>query len=331
MAPDQQPVPLDPALLAAFRQQGAPIVTRERGLSATCRIKLAGIARGLGIGDEQIEEAIRSLNTAEPSAPPNAQVERFRRRLRKDLSGKSRTIIGPTIETQILAAAQRKYGLDDASSGQTLREVADELGLTVISASDAIQSLGDQIDQAARDSTWLAREAWDRLRSAGGKWGLELEVIDELIEERLAANRAEYLRRSFWTRATLYVTGGAVIAAGLIVGGLMLARSTNDTVAVSESGTSSAATFGTRSKPQPAWWDVDLTVEVAHVRSRPGNMATACDAVASSVSSERAAGYERLIELVRTSPDKMDLLSAASKIIAGCLALEPDESSVDRL
>ena len=36
--PRYQETPLDPALLAAFRQQGAAIVAHERGLSAACRI-----------------------------------------------------------------------------------------------------------------------------------------------------------------------------------------------------------------------------------------------------------------------------------------------------
>src|SRR5262245_56044121 len=90
--------PLDPALLAAFRQEGALIVAHERGLTAACRVKLAGVARRLGIGDDRIEEAIRSLTAASPVAPPSAAAERLRRRLRKDLSGKSRTIIGPTIQ-----------------------------------------------------------------------------------------------------------------------------------------------------------------------------------------------------------------------------------------
>src|SRR3954469_1676034 len=144
MTNEVQPAPLDPTLLAAFRQQASVIVAHERGLTATCRLKLAGVARKLGITDEQIEPAIRSLAATEPSAPPNRQAERFRRRLRKDLSGKSRTIIGPTIESQILAAARRKYALDDASAGEVIAEVTSELGLTRISASDAIQSLAAQ-------------------------------------------------------------------------------------------------------------------------------------------------------------------------------------------
>src|SRR5688572_1065639 len=121
--------PLDPALLAEFRRQGGAIVAQERGFTAACRIKLARLAGSLGIADDQIDAAIRSLNQAEPAAPPNPKVEKFRKRLRKDLAGKTRTIIGPTIEAQIIAAAAQKYGLDDAAARQVLGEVAAELGL----------------------------------------------------------------------------------------------------------------------------------------------------------------------------------------------------------
>lgn len=328
MPPQTQSVPLDPALLAAFRHQGAAIVARERGLSPACRIKLVGIARSLGIGDEQIEDAIRSLTAAEPNAPPNAQAERFRRRLRKDLAATSRTIIGPTIESQILAAAQRKFSLDAAVALQVLTEVATERGLKLISASDAIQSLEAQIDQAAGDSTWLAREAWDRLRSAGCKWGLELEVIDELIDERLAANRAEHLRRSFWTRMTLYGAGGAVVAACVIVAGLMLARKSREEDIARSMSTASAEIVRPR---LPAWWDIDLSVEMAHARSGLEGLRGACDLMASSVAGERARGYERLCEQLRVAPNKSELLAAASRIFAGCYALESDDTAATRL
>jgi hypothetical protein len=331
MPPDSQPVPLDPALLAAFRQQGAAIVARERGLTSSCRIKLAGAAQSLGIADEQVEQAIRSLAAVEPNSPPNAQAEKFRRRLSKDLAGKSRTIIGPTIEAQILAAAKRKYGLDEEAAGQVLGEVAGELKLTRITASDAIQSLTAQIDQAAGDSAWLAREAWDRLRSAGGKWGLELEVIDELIEERLAANRTDYALRSAWTRATLFGAGGAVLAAGVIVAGLVLARSMKEDSRSAEAAPAAAMSATNNMPATPAWWDVELSVEMAHARSQVKELAPVCDLMRSNSAAQRTAGYERLIDQVRAAPENAELLAAAARLVAGCHALEPDENAASRL
>ncbi len=323
--------PLDPALLAAFRQEGSVIVAHERGLTATCRLKLAGIARKLGIGDEQIEQAIRSLAAIEPSAPPNRQAERFRRRLRKDLSGKKRTIIGPTIEAQILAAARRKYAIDDALAGQVIAEVTAELGLTRISATDAIQSLATQIDQAAGTGTWLARETWDRLRSAGAKWGLELEVVDELIDERLSANRSAYLRSSSWTRATLNTTVAAVVVAFVIIGFLFLARSAREEVATRTATKPTIVAPRYAPPTTPAWWDVDLSVEMAHAKSQLKSLGGAADLMASADATQRAAGYEQLLDRVRAGPDRQDILPAALRIVAGCLMLEPEENAAGRL
>src|SRR5688572_513956 len=153
--------PLDPALLAEFRRQGGAIVAQERGFTPACRIKLARLANSLGIPEDQVDAAIRALNQSEPTAPPNPKVEKFRSRLRKDLAGKTRTIIGPNIEARILGAAAQKYGIDEATARQVLGEVAAELSLTRITASDAIDGLAAQIDLTVGDSTWLAREAWD--------------------------------------------------------------------------------------------------------------------------------------------------------------------------
>jgi hypothetical protein len=330
MPSEPQTVPLDPAVLAAFRQQGAAIVAHERGLTPVCRIRLAEAAQSLGIDGQQIEEAIRSLAAAAPSAPPHAQTEKFRRRLCKDLSGKSRTIIGPTIEAQIVANAKRKYGLDEGLVGEVLGEVAVELGLTRITSSDAIQSLTAQIDQTIGDSTWLAREGWDRLRSAGGKWGLELEVVDELIDERLAANRVTNASRNFWTQATLFGAAGAVITAGVIVAGLMLARSQNSTSSSPE--THDAITTAPRvSSATPTWWDVDLSIDIAQARGTLNGLAGAGDRMASKDASERAAGYEQLLDQVRAASAGSELPAVASRILAGCLALERDEFSAKRL
>jgi len=331
MANDIQSPPLEPALLAAFRQEGAVILAHERGLTTACRLKLAGVARRLGIGDDQIEAAIKTLTTVEPSAPPNFQAERFRRRLRKDLRGKPRAIIGPTIESKILASARRKYSLDEVLAAQVLAEVTSELGLTRISASDAIQTLAAQINQAAGNSTWLARETWDRLRSAGSKWGLDVEVVDTLIEERLAANRAAYRHSNFWTDATIRVAVASVVVAGLIFGVLIVTRrSANDLGSGASSG-SVPATPEHRPLSTPNWWDVDLSVEMAHAKSQLDGLSGAYQLMASSDASQRAAGYQKLIAPIGESIPKQENQSAAMRIAAGCYALESDDTAAAQL
>jgi hypothetical protein len=326
------PLPLDPALLARFRQQAAALIAHERGLTPTCRVKLADVAQSIGIAESQVEEAIRSL-TAEPEAPPNPQAERFRRRLRKDLTAMSRAIIDPPLEAKIIAAASSKYALSDSAASDVLAEVAAELGLTRITASDAVQNLVAQIDQALGDGAWLAREAWDRLRSAGAKWGLSPEVVDELIRESLAKNRDDYARRSVWTNATLIGAGTAVLAVCLVLGGLILSRSSSPVrgSAPASNELRSRATTTRKSAGPPAWWDVDLAVDMAHAKAKLGGFVEAYRLVASAAAGERAAGYERLLEQVLASPEDSALLAAAGRIVAGCYALEPDEPAAARI
>src|SRR5688500_5889548 len=179
------PAALSPVLLADFRQRAEAIIARERGFTPACLVKLGGLARQLGFAEDQIEDALRSLGAEAipPPAPPNPQVEKFRRRLTKDLQGKTRSILGPTIEARIVEAAQRKYSISEATAREVFAQVAAALSLRRISADEAVRNMTESIDQAAADSTWLAKESRDRLRSAGLNWGLELEVVDALIEE----------------------------------------------------------------------------------------------------------------------------------------------------
>lgn len=337
MPPDPATAVLDPARLAEFRRQGGAIVAQERGLTAACRIKLARLAGSLGIPDEQVDAAIRALHEVEPAAPPNPQAEKFRKRLRKDLAGKTRTIIGPAIEAQILAAAAQKYGLDEATARQVLGEVAAELGLTRITASDAIDGLAAQIDLTVGDSTWLAREAWDRLRTAGGKWGIELEVVDELIDEKLAANRQEAARGRFVTRSILLAAGGGAALVALTIVVLLAIRANSSTPAPLPDGGTAVTTEPGESAPEPRlrtapeWWDVDLAVDMGTAESRFGGLSGASDLMKSDAADERASGYERMIGLVRSGPLKAGMLEAIGRIASGSLALEPDEAAAAKL
>ena len=327
--------PLDPAVLAEFRRQGEAIIAQERGLSTTCRIKLTRLARSLGIPSDQIDTAIRALHDSEPEGPPNPEAEKFRKRLRKDLAGKTRAIIGPTIEAEIIAAAARKYSLDESTSRKVLDEVAAEIGLTRITAGDAIDSLAAQIEQTVGEATWLAREAWDRLRTAGAKWGIELEVVDELIDQKLAANKEEVYRRRFWTRMTLGASGGgaALVAVIIVILAFVRAHQNVETPPLLPDG--GVPTNVTPVAPAivaaPAWWDVDLSVEMAAGESRLGGLAGSSKLMKSASADQRAQGYEALVEAVKAGADNAELLQTARGIVSGCLALEPDEAAAARL
>jgi hypothetical protein len=322
-------------VLAEFRRQGGAIIAQERGLSTTCRIKLTRLAKSLGIPREQIDAAIRALHESEPEAPPNPEAEKFRKRLRKDLAGKTRAIIGPTIEAEIIAAAARKYSLDETTSRKVLDEVAAEIGLTRITSGDAVDSLAAQIEQTVGEATWLAREAWDRLRTAGAKWGIELEVVDELIDQKLAANKEEVYRRRFWTRMTLGAAGGGAALVAAIIVVLAFVRAHQNAETPTEAPGAGSLVNATPVAPAvataPDWWDVDLSVEMAAGESRLSGLSGASKLMKSASADERAKGYETLIEAVKSGADNPELLQTAREIASGCLALEPDDAAAERL
>jgi hypothetical protein len=319
---------LDPATLALFRRQGAAIIAAERGLTAVSRVKLAGIARQLGIADDQIESAIRSLGESDaPPLPTNPAIEKFRRRLRKDLAGKSRTIIGPNIESHIVASAQRKYSLDETTTRQVVSEVAAELGLRRISASQALDSLAEQIDQAAGEATWLAKETWDRLRIAGNKWGIELELVDQLIDEKLAANKADRSRRRFLVQATLLGTGGSIALVAVILGLVALWQSDGIEATPAPGGREAVAARApvpAVALKDPAWWDVDHAIAVANLR-RFEAAAPLYPSLASSSASGRAGAYRKLAELSLSPSPPTGYRQAIAAVLAGSFALEADD------
>jgi hypothetical protein len=65
--------------------------------------------------------------------------------------------------------------------------------------------------------------------------------------------------------------------------------------------------------------------------SRLNGLSGASRLMKSESADERASGYEKLVELVKASPQQADLLHSARGILTGCYALEPDESAASRL
>ena len=321
-------------LVAEFCGRAAPILAQERGLTAACRVKLAGLAHSLGLNEQQMAAALRQLGGS-ANAPP--QVQRFRNRLRKDLAGKTRAILGPTIIARILTAARQKYDLEEAIARQVLDEVAAELHLTCITPTGALEGLAVQIDQAVGQATWLAREGWDRLRSAGVAWGIELEVVDELIEERLAANRADQTRRRLWTALTVGAVSMAALLTVALVGLAMVRQAASrrgDEVAIPEALLPRATPSPARPAAVPPWWDVELAVEASRLRPQLAAwpaLARSWDDLVAPQAERRARAYEQWLAQAATLAAAADRSHAIQRLLAGCYALDPSDQAAQRL
>ncbi|HUE69639.1 MAG TPA: hypothetical protein VMP01_02025 [Pirellulaceae bacterium] len=326
------PPPTRPAAhadpLRAFRDRAAVILAEERGFSPQSRVKLAQVARELGLSDAEAEEAIRSLKDGARPKATDPIVEKFRQRLHKDLAGRHRTVIGPEIEARVVESAKRKYGLDEPTVREVLAEVAVELGMRHITGDQAVQLYVDMVDEAVGDATWLSREAWDRLRSAGEKWGLSFEEADELIEEKLAASRRAAASGRLMNRLIL---AGSLSAVALVVATLVVVyhnnRSRSEKVAADGSTeTATSVLPETKTPPaQPAWWDVDLAVSMATARREVKDVAGLYDDLRSGDAAIRKQAYAQLVSLaLKIDADRPERQTVID-LMAGCHALDPDE------
>lgn len=326
--------PLGDAQLAAFRQKAGPILAEARGLTPAALAKLAEIARELGLEDEQVDAAIRSLH-AGPAKPRDPAVEKFRARLKKDLSVKKKTIIGPEIEARIIAGGSQKYALAEPVILEVLAEVAAELGLRRITGDEALAHFVEMVDAAVGDSTWLARQAWDRLRMASEKWGLTFEEADQVIQQKLDANRRASFRGKLlgWT-----ITYGAigVVACVLVTLAVLTMRRKNDPVTSEPSGPGTVAPARDEIRPPvvkgpPEWWGVELALEVSSARREIPGVSEIHDRLVSDTPAVRGAAYGELIALGAKMTPGSGSRGKLAEIITLSHAREPAEEAAHEL
>lgn len=319
--------------LAAFRQKAGPILAEARGLTPGALAKLGDIARDLGLADDQVQDAIRALHDGVAKAKDPA-AEKFRNRLRKDLAAK-KTIIGPEIEARIVVGGVQKYGLSEGVILEVLSEVSTELGLRRITGNQAVAHFVEMVDSAIGDKTWLNRQAWDRLRLAAEKWGLTFEDADQLVEQKLDANRRASFRGKLMGWVLTYGSIG-VVACVLLTIGILIARRNKDPEPVGPEGTTITSPGDGGEKPPvakgpPDWWGYELAIAATEARREVAGFAEVYDKLIGSTPAQRGTGYAELVKLGARLPPASKQRATVEEIIASSYAREPEESAAGEL
>ena len=309
--------------LAEFRQKAGPIVAQARGLTPAARMKLADVARQLGIPEDQFESALRSLTTPAASASQSKSAEKFRRRLLKDLETRRGTILGPTHEARILAAAREKYDLDDDAALDVLASVTAELGIQRVRGDEATRNLADAIQDAIGDRTWIAEEARQRLHDAARHWGLGAETVDRYIDEQLDANRALAARSVRLSRA-MYAAVGLL---ALFVVAALVALAFRPDKPQPETPTTAAtdAPRPAETAGPPKWWSVDLALAVDRARKEVDGFPDLVPDLSSADEHRRAAAYGRMVGLVERVPPDAEHLKIVGELLEKAYAAEPSD------
>jgi hypothetical protein len=324
---------LSESQLAAFRQKAGPILAEARGLTPAALAKLGDIARDLGLADDQVQQALRSLHGG-AAKTKDPVLEKFRNRLRKDLSSK-KTIIGPEIESRIVAGGVQKYQLTAAVILEVLAEVSAELGLRRITGNEALAHFVEMADAAVGDKTWLNRQSWDRLRMASEKWGLTFEDADQLVAQKLDANRRASFRGKLFGWVATYGSIG-VVACALVTIAILVARRTNEPLTSDPKVPAGTLTGGGETKPPatqgpPEWWGYELAIAAAEARRDVSGFSEVYQHLLLAEPLERSAGYKQLIDLGAKLSPASSQRTAVEEIIVSFHAREPNENAAQEL
>ncbi len=318
--------------LEQFRSRAALILRENRGMSPQAMMRLTELADELALDDKTVEAELARLHSS-GTKPTNPDLEKFRKRLTKDLAGHERTVIGPAIETQIITAAQRKYAIEENEAREVLAEVAQALSLRRVSTNQAIDNFNASIADAAKDASWLARDAWDRLRSAGQSWGLDEELIDTLIREHLDANRAAFVRGRRRTQMVLLGSAAFVIltVAGIYFVAVMRSRSQPIETETTEPSRSGENTNNSEEAGVAPWVPAELLVTLATTGNRDASIAAILAPLTSASAATRAQTYPQLLTALRRSARRDAMLAELTPAIESLLLLEPDPAAQESL
>lgn len=330
-------MPSSPSLsesqLAAFRQKAGPILAEARGLTPGALAKLGDIARDLGLADDQVQDAIRSLHGGAAKAKDPA-VEKFRKRLRKDLAAK-KTIVGPEIEARIVEGGVQKYQLSEQVILEVLAEVAAELGLRRITGNEALAHFVEMVDAGIGERTWLNRQSWDRLRLASEKWGLTFEDADALVEQKLDANRRDSFRGKLFGWVATYGSIG-VVACVLVTIAILMSRAKNEPETGDPGSPLGTSPEGEEIKPAiaqgpPDWWGYELAIAATEARREVPGFSSVYKLLVSDQPAQRGEGYTQLVNLGAKLAPSSGPRTAVEEIIVSCHVREPDESAAQEL
>jgi hypothetical protein len=324
------PPPPPPAenLQERFRAQAGAIVAAERGLTPSCRIKLADLARQIGLDEAQAQEVLRSFGgAAHPKQSPAAR--KFQRDVRKTLTSLAIAALTPLHEARLLDVARKKHALSESEAEAIIAATAAELGVGRISSEEACATLDGMIADKLETDEWLDGDSRETLYKAGERWGLSPEDVEVLIRHRLEQNRRGRKRQEWLQKAAI---GGAAALAVVVVLLLVavLNRKGKEVAGPQGPGAPSpGAAEPARPKQSgaPSWWTTDLALEVALLKRSGGEFAKATTSLASDDPAQRQAAYDRLVQLV-LDPERDDVArQSAIKLLATAHALEPDDSA----
>lgn len=299
-----------------FQDEAGRVIAESGGLNAGCQVKLMALGAKLGLSEEEVREAIGSLQAAPQawvdSSSSEARQEQFRQHVLQTLGDRQGGLLLPGEEKTLVAdGTQPPFALAKSAAQRIVRQLARRKRLSLMSSRDARLHVVRLVRELMGESRTLSPEGRARIRGEGVKYGLTPGQVESVIRHQAKENRLDSL-------VNLGAPAMAILAALVVVGFfvfLLIPRRPPPEPTVVREAPAKAPSGG-------EWWDTTLVVAIGKARSLLPELRPPLKGIESPNAEVRASAYAALFAPIVEAGERKPV----SRTPESPHSTEPDEN-----
>jgi len=346
--------------IKAFLKKAGLIIAEQRGINVQSRVRLGALAKDLGLSDEEMKQAIASLQKSEANTDEDSELDpqlrerldSYRQYLQKHLVKLADGVITAPMEQSLIVAGVERHGVPTEQVASIIREVATQYRIRFITQAQATEHLVRLVEESVEPSQRVNDKVRHRLQAEGKQWGLTEIEVDGIIRQRYGEAHREERRRQ---RRNVWLLGATAMVCVALIGVLAWAvyshklfsngeETDNPPIVVDDDVSDNPSTDvsggggseGTKKKaPEfPAvadWWDTSLTADIVLAQGRLPHYAPTLKRLSAPDPKIRAAAYEKLMQIRRGRAESNRALALLEGVVVGCYQRDPSEECATKL
>ena len=327
-----------PPNIDEFLERAAAILAEQRGINSKSRVLLAAAAGELGLSDDEMEQAIASLQSGrsdddKQDAWQREREESFREYLGDAIAQLPHGVVTSRTEQKWIEDGDGRHGVETEIARRIVREVLAAHDIRVVSEDQAKEHVAALVRELVGESARLDGPTRARVFSEGSQWGLAPMQVDVIIREHINLRRRKLASERGLTGILLTSAVGALLALiGFLVWVFLL--ETDETRHTQELATLQTSPVAPPSPTQAIeaptgkeWWakDEDLLVAVTKTRIVLPTMKGVLVGLNLKDPEARGRSYRELVSVAGDNADDERHRAILGELIANCYVAEPSD------
>ncbi len=192
-------------------RQATAVITAEKGLNASSRIKLESLAKHLKLPSDLFEHALVLLQSNDTNLTHYEKA--FIKFLDSELGRIKGGVISLGMELEAIDLAERKYQINSTRAEQLIEARSQAAGISRISPDEAAVFAERIIVERVNKLPAVDDGLLDDLYRIGKKWGYQRKQVDRVIFRQIDRNRAQ--RRTTLLKRTSIALGLLLLVCGV--------------------------------------------------------------------------------------------------------------------